>query len=111
MATEKLDRSAWQSTFDRISRGLDGKRATVEVASLDLGDQVEADWVPIIGISYDPKDDLVEVALEGLDHMIRRPREIYVEQGVDGVHAVEIIDGEGARQIVRLRTPLALPPA
>ena len=111
MATEKLDKSAWQSALDRISRGLDGKRATIEVASLALGDQLEAEWVPIIGISYDPKDDLVEIALEGLDHMIRRPREIYVAEGAEGVRAVEIIDGEGARQIVKLRSPLALPPA
>jgi hypothetical protein len=35
----------------------------------------------LIGITYDPGDDLVKVALEGLDHMIRRPRDIYVEIG------------------------------
>jgi len=51
----------------------------IEVASLDLGDQVQAKWLPLIGITYDPKDDVVEVALEGLDHMIHRPREMYMD--------------------------------
>jgi Family of unknown function (DUF5335) len=39
-------------------------RAEIEVASLALGDQVEAEWLPLLGIAYDPKDDLVQVALE-----------------------------------------------
>ena len=58
------------------------KAAEIEVASLSLGDQVEAEWLPLHGITYDPNDDLVEVALEGLDHMIRKPREIYPRTGL-----------------------------
>ena len=45
-----------------------------------MGNQVRSDWLPLIGVTYDPKDGLVEIALEGLDHMIRGPREIYVEE-------------------------------
>jgi hypothetical protein len=36
--------------------------------------------VSLIGLVYDPQDDIVEVALEGLDHMIHKPRELYVEE-------------------------------
>jgi hypothetical protein len=41
----------------------------------------QANWVALIGLVYDPKDDLVDVALEGLDHLIHNPRDIYIEQG------------------------------
>jgi hypothetical protein len=33
--------------FDRVSKGISGKQAEFEVASLDLGDQI-AEWVPLI---------------------------------------------------------------
>jgi hypothetical protein len=51
----------------------------------------------------------VEVALEGLDHIIPRPREIYVEDETGGIGSLEIIDGDGRKQIVKLRDELALP--
>jgi hypothetical protein len=88
---------------------LEGKQAEIEVASLRLGDQVAAAWLPLIGIAYDPRDDLVEVALEGLDHLIAKPREIYVEDGAEGIVALEIVDEDDVKQIVKLRDPVRLP--
>jgi hypothetical protein len=77
---------------------LEGKQAELEVASLALGNQVQAEWLSLYGITYDPKDDLVEVALEGLDHMIRNPREIYVESGAGTLESLEIVDADGIKQ-------------
>lgn len=101
----------WRPFFDRMSKALLGKWAEIEVASLDLGDQVIAEWVPMIGITYDSKDDLLDVALDRANHLIRHPREILAEQGPTGLASVAVIDEDGARQIVRLREPLMLPPA
>jgi Family of unknown function (DUF5335) len=42
MGVRRLDRKDWQALADRFSRGLIGKRAEIEVASLDLGSQVAA---------------------------------------------------------------------
>ena len=64
MTARKLDKSQWRTFFDRLSKTLEGKQAEIEVASLSLGDQVEAEWLLLHGITYDPNDDLVEVALE-----------------------------------------------
>jgi hypothetical protein len=75
----KLDKKQWRAFFDGVTSMLEGKRAEIEVASLRLGDQIEAEWLPLLGISHDPKDDVVEVALEGLDHLIPKPREIYID--------------------------------
>jgi hypothetical protein len=102
--------SEWKPLLDRLSKTLIGKRAEVEVAALQLGDQVAADWLPLLGITYDQKDDLIEVALDGFDHMIRRPREINLLQEDGQWSAVQIVDAEDRRHIVRLKEPLMLPP-
>lgn len=109
MATVKLDRGTWQAYFDRITKLVVGKQAEIEVASLNIGDQIEAKWVALLGIAYDPKSDLVEILLEGLDHLIRNPRDIYVDQGPGGLTSMEVIDADGVRQIIRLRDPIMLP--
>ena len=109
MSVQQVDRSGWTVFFDTLTRTLVGKRAEIEVASLELGDQIEAEWAPLIGITYDPKDDLIEVAIEGLDHLIRSPREVNVDYDVGGLIAIEIVDSDGTSQIVKLKDPLALP--
>ena len=63
MSVQQVDRSGWGVFFDTFTKSLPGKRAEVEVASLDLGDQIEAEWAPLIGMTYDHKNDLIEVAL------------------------------------------------
>jgi uncharacterized membrane protein len=101
----------WRGFFDRMSKELLGKWAEIEVASLDLGDQILSEWVPMIGITYDSGDDLLDIALDRGNHLIRHPREIVVEHDPKGMASVAVVDAEGLRQIVRLRQPLELPPA
>ena len=110
MATQKLERTEWRAFLDGVSKLLDAKEAEIEVGSLRLGEQVQAKWLPVIGVTYDPGDDLVEVALEGLDHMIHKPREIYVEMGAGKLTSIEIIEAGGTKQIVKFRDQLLLPP-
>lgn len=100
----------WKPFFDRVSRALLGARAEVEVASLELGDQIVAEWIPLIGITYDSRDDILDVALDRSNHLIRHPRQIVVEQGPTGVASVAVIDSDGVQQIVRLKAPMMLPP-
>jgi Family of unknown function (DUF5335) len=67
MTVRKLEKTEWRRFFDWVSKGLVGKRAEIEIASLALGDQIEAEWLPLLGIAYDPKNDVLEIALDGLD--------------------------------------------
>jgi hypothetical protein len=98
MTARKLAKAEWQAYFDRTSTAIEGKRAEIEVASFALGDQVEAGWIPIFGIVYDPKSDIVEIASEELDHMIHKRREIAVEDGPGGLESIEVVDDEGTAQ-------------
>ena len=109
MAIRKLDKATWRPYFDRVSDLLVGKRAEVEVASLGVGDQIEAEWLPLLGIVYDDKDDIIEIALEDLDHLIRSPREVYIDDRGIALTSLEIIDADGNKQIVQLRDPMMLP--
>jgi hypothetical protein len=110
MTIRKLKKSQWRPFFDGISKILEGMRVEIEVASLRLGDQIDAEWLPFLGITYDPKDDIVEVALENVDHMIRKPRDIYVDETAGDFISIAITDAEGTEQIVKVREPVALPP-
>ncbi len=105
-----LPRSEWRRYFDRLSNALLGKWAEIEVASLDLGDQIVTEWIPLLGITYDSRDDLLDVALDRSDHLIPHPLEIVVEETDAGLVSVAVIEEDGSRQIVRLKDPLKLPP-
>jgi hypothetical protein len=111
MTTRKINKKEWKPFFETISRVIGAKQAEIEVLSLDLGDQIEADWLPLVGVTYDPKDDILDVALDGLDHLIPKPQEIYVEGSGTNLEAVAVVDADGKRQIVKFRDPIALPPA
>jgi len=110
MTARVLAKPEWQSYCDRVSKGLPGKRVQIEVIGLRIGDQIAAKSLPLIGITYDPKDDLVEIGMEGLDHLIAKPRAISVDDGPEGLTSMEIVDSDGQRQILKLMAPLMLAP-
>ncbi|MGC1889728.1 MAG: DUF5335 domain-containing protein [Stellaceae bacterium] len=109
MAVRKIDKPEWRVFFDWLSQGLLGARVEIEVASLELGDQIEAEWLPLLGITYDHKDNLLEIALEGVDHLIHDPREVWADLNVGEMMSVEVIENRGVSQIIKLRQPLMLP--
>jgi uncharacterized protein DUF5335 len=110
-AVRTIPKPEWQSFFDSMADALTGKRVEIEAASLDLGDQIVAEWVPLLGISYDRRDDLVDVAIGGLDHLIRQPAEIFVQEGGHGVETITVATAGGEKQILRLKDPVMLPAA
>jgi uncharacterized protein YuzE len=107
--SERLEKSACKTYFDFLTKHLGGKEAYVEVGSLALGNQVESEWTRLLGIAYDPKSDLVEIDLEGVDHLIQHPKDIRVGYDHAGIQAIEIVDAEDTKQILRLREPLRVP--
>jgi hypothetical protein len=109
MPLRRLRRGEWREYCDRLSKALAGGSAELEVVSLALGDRLATQWVRLLGVTYDAKSNVMEVALEGLDHMIADPIDVCVEETARGVVALEITAGGGEQEIVRLREPLPLP--
>lgn len=110
MKTDKLEPTAWKAYLDDVSSQLEGKQAHVEVASLEIGDQVEAEWLPLFGISYDPRSGHIDIAMQGVNHRIDEPKDLFVVWSDEGPSAMEIVQEDDTKQIVRLRNPIALPP-
>jgi hypothetical protein len=108
---QKLDKEELRELFDRVSKGLQGQPVEVDAASLQLGDQIEADWVRLLGLSYDPDEDAIEIMLDGIDITVPRPREIHFHGTGGRWTALDIRDAEGAQHILELKEPLMLPAA
>jgi len=109
-APEVIAKEAWTPFFGRLSRLLEGKRAEVEVASLGLGEQIESEWAPLIGVSYDPKDDVFSVAAGAVDQLIQHPRTVAVRWEGPALESLAITDSSGTMHLVRFGEALLLPP-
>ena len=109
--SQKLNKAELRELLDRVNKQLEGRPVQVDVASLELGDHIQADWIPLLGLSYDPHDDAVAIILEGIDVTISKPREIHFD-GVGGQwNALDIRDAQGVQHIVEFKEPLLLPAA
>lgn len=109
MATVNLDRGRWQQYFDEMAQVSRAGEVYVESAALDIGSQVEADWLPLTGITYDPNSDVLDVVTDRLDHLINHPDTIHVDYDNLGLRNISVTDSDGRQQIIRLKEPMQLP--
>jgi hypothetical protein len=114
--TNELSRDTWRIYFDDLSRGLATTQATVEIDGPDIGAQVQAEGLVLVGITYDDRDDVLVIGLspggptESLEHLVSSPQRIRVESA-DAIlpSTIEVEDAEGVQTLVRLQAAPALP--
>jgi hypothetical protein len=81
----------------------------VEVASPEWGDQFEVEGARLIGITYDPRTNALELALDfgnrrAADHRVYAPREVWTVEEPNGfVSSIEIVRPDGARETVSIK--------
>ncbi len=110
MTLRTLKKEEWTAYFNTVTKSLEGKRIEIDVEAMSLGDQRETANLPLLGISYDPKDNNVEVMMPGLNHRIGDATEIEVQESGAGIEAIHIKEQSGQEQILRLFEPLKLAP-
>ena len=103
-----LARAEWRRYCDRVSKAAAGGSAELDVASLDLGDRVEARWLPLLGVVFDGRGDVLEIALDGIGHSISSPREVLLEETERGLVAIEIVGADDTVETLRFREPLRI---
>jgi hypothetical protein len=108
MATRELARAEWRRFCDRVSKALVGQRVELDIASLELGDRVEARWLPLLGVVYEARGDVLEIVLQGVGHSVLAPREIHLEETERGLVSIDIVSNDETVQTLRLREPLRL---
>src|SRR6266550_2981606 len=102
-ATTKIPSHQLETYFDKFSKHFLLHESTnavdVEVVAPDWGDQFEAEGGHLRGITYDRKDDAIEFELEGGDHRIFNPKEVWVVEEEDGfIKALEIVRPDDVRE-------------
>ena len=108
MSMRALTRAEWRPYCDRVSKCIAGRTVELDVASLELGDRVEARWLPLLGVVFDARGDVLEIALDGVGHSIFSPREIHLEETERGLVAIEIVAADETVETLRFREPLHL---
>jgi hypothetical protein len=115
--TQELDAERWVEYFDSLAPSIDGLLVTIEVMSEQLGDQLDVERLPLQAIGYDPKDNVLEVAVGGrgvrypilLRHFISSPQTVSVEESSPlSPRAILVTDASGVRTLIRLFEPAAL---
>jgi len=101
-----LARAEWRRYCDRVSKTIAGRRVELDVTSMDFGDRVEARWLPLLGIVFDARGDVLEIALDGIGHSILSPREVLLEETERGLVAMEIVGADDTVETLRFREPL-----
>ena len=70
MPLRKPKKSEWRAYCDRLSKNLANIRSEPVTASLVVNHHGVAEWVPLLGITYEPKQDLFEIMLQDLEHWV-----------------------------------------
>jgi len=108
MMTKRVSPKEWSTFFDRFTRKhlRDDlpETVTIEVTSPEVGDQFSAKDARLLGITYDPKSEALEIVLEGNDHLAFRPVDIWVvENEADGfLETIDLVRADGTKEIVHL---------
>jgi hypothetical protein len=107
MAIRTLPRAEWNDYFDAFSKQKDDAGridyAEIRVFSANDGAQPETRWLPLQGLTYDPKDDLLDIAVTNLDHLVAHPQTIYVDEAHGRLDRFEVVRKDGTREIIELR--------
>lgn len=107
LETKQIPNDQLEAYFNNFTRHFLLRDSTnaldVEVLAPDWGDQFAAEGVHLLGITYEPKGKSVEFTLEGGDHRVRNPVEVWTTEEFDGfIRAIEIVKDDGTREVIRV---------
>lgn len=108
MAIRKIEKKDWQKYFDTFSKSYlkdnQPEYAAIQILSNLSGVQPESGWLPLEGITYDARSEMLNIKLEDLDHMVSNLSEIYVDEDADGwINSIELKNSDGSKEIIQIR--------
>ena len=108
MRYTEIDRQDWTAFFDMIRTVMTGRSVELEVAGLDVGDQIAIEWTSLDALYYDPSADKITVDTVYDSHDIERPTEIIAIEDDVYLRMLTVRDCIGRIQIIRFREPVML---
>lgn len=107
-----IDKTDWMDFFDGFSKSHEGDEAQLHIIGRAYGNQEEAAWMPLAGISYDPHHNQLFISVGGmtsrypahLTHTIDGPRQVHVTYNAEGeVSSMIIVTPDKSETRVSLR--------
>jgi Family of unknown function (DUF5335) len=114
MSTIEVTRNDWTSFFDTFSKQHQGWLASLEVLGDEVGAQREVIELPLEGISVNAEEDPESLIIsfgktpkDHVTHTVDRPRHVWVNQTVEGVHeSLEFEEEDNQKTLLRFRSPI-----
>lgn len=72
----------------------------IEVIGATIGSQTLASHRHLHGVTFEPKQSLLEIQMEGMTHVIRDPREIFIDEQEGKVVAIQVIGPDALQHIL-----------
>ena len=98
----KLEQDKWEPYFNMMTKVVKGKEVEIEVLRADLGAQTDITRRRLLGLSYDPRDNVLEVECEQIDHLIEDPREVFIDVDGADLKSFLVVQGDETKQVVKL---------
>jgi hypothetical protein len=103
-----VDRGEWVTLLDKVTADHEGQYVTIEVLGSTFGDEEAADRLPFVYATYDPRDDVVIVAVGGrsgrypvvLRHMVDHPTEVAASEADRDGAGLKVVEADGTTTIV-----------
>jgi hypothetical protein len=111
----EIPRNEWPEFFDSFSRQHEGWLVTVEVLGAEIGAQVEAQELPLEGITAELKagsEDVITIIIGGgsrgrVTHNILQPTHVRIEQSESGADmTLQIESGSAVTTLVSFRSAM-----
>ncbi|SMO63479.1 DUF5335 family protein [Fodinibius sediminis] len=108
MAIKQINKEDWQPFFDSFSHKYlkddQPEYAEIRILSAESGAQPQTEWLVLEGLTFNAKEDLLDIRVEGLNRMILNPSQVYVDEDTDGwITSMEIVESDGTKDIIELR--------
>ncbi|RDJ03778.1 DUF5335 family protein [Rhizobium grahamii] len=100
MGLKVLPKSDWPACFSELHKEVEGKEVKIEILGQTLGDQVLVRSAKLIGATYEPKEDALEISVKGITHVVDRPQKISILQENGTIVAIDVIDIGDRRQLM-----------
>ncbi|CAN7335077.1 DUF5335 family protein [Rhizobium sp. LjRoot258] len=100
MGVTVLPKSEWTAYFSRLHKEVEGKEIKIEVLGATIGDQILVRSAPLLGATYEPKEDALEISVKGMTHVVDRPQKISIQDDNGKIFAIEVIDVGDRHQLM-----------
>jgi hypothetical protein len=106
--TKAIPRDQLKEYFAEFTRRFlkDGSPEAVDVELLEpeLGDQVALQGARLLGITFDPKSNALELEFDRGDHRMIDPQDVWIIEEPDGfLSALEVVHADGTREVVSVK--------